>query len=82
MNSKIIFVQRNPKDICVSYYNHHKKIVEYDYDGKFDDYVNRFLKGLGKPVCTPFLQTMSVLKIQKSTGRYDIYALVGYDTVH
>lgn len=46
MNSKIIFVQRNPKDICVSFYNHHKKVVEYDYDGKFDHYVNRFLKGL------------------------------------
>ena len=48
MNSKIIFVQRNPKDICVSFYNHHKKILEYDYDGKFENYVNRFLNGLGK----------------------------------
>ncbi|XP_060567602.1 sulfotransferase 1C2-like isoform X2 [Ruditapes philippinarum] len=46
MNSKIIFVQRNPKDICVSFYNHHKKIIEYDYDGKFENYVKRFLNGL------------------------------------
>ncbi|XP_053376085.1 sulfotransferase 1A2-like isoform X2 [Mercenaria mercenaria] len=45
MNSKILFVQRNPKDICVSYYNHHKKVLEYEYDGKFENYVNRFLEG-------------------------------------
>lgn len=46
MSTKIIFVQRNPKDICVSFYNHHKKLVEYEYDGKFENYVRRFLKGL------------------------------------
>ncbi|KAL4224388.1 hypothetical protein ACF0H5_017840 [Mactra antiquata] len=45
-NAKIVFVQRNPKDICVSFYNHHKKICEYAYDGKWENYVERFLKGL------------------------------------
>ncbi|XP_052218476.1 sulfotransferase 1A1-like isoform X2 [Dreissena polymorpha] len=44
--TKIVFVQRNPKDICVSFFNHHSKIVEYDFNGKFENYVNRFLKGL------------------------------------
>ena len=48
--AKIIFVQRNPKDICVSYYNHHFKILEYGYTGVWDHYVPRFLKGLGKLV--------------------------------
>jgi len=46
--TKLILVVRNPKDICVSYYNHHKKILEYQYDGKFENYVTRFMKGLGK----------------------------------
>ncbi|XP_052218442.1 sulfotransferase 1A1-like isoform X2 [Dreissena polymorpha] len=44
--TKIVFVQRNPKDICVSFFNHHSKIVEYEFNGKFENYVNRFLKGL------------------------------------
>ncbi|WAR03194.1 ST1B1-like protein [Mya arenaria] len=44
--TRIIFVQRNPKDICVSFYNHHSKLVEYEYNGKFENYVNRFLNGL------------------------------------
>ena len=45
---KILFVQRNPKDICVSYFNHHSKILEYEYEGKFENYVKRFLNGTGK----------------------------------
>ena len=46
--TKIIFVQRNPKDICVSFYNHHSKVLEYNYTGSWEHYVTRFLKGLGK----------------------------------
>ena len=45
---KIIFMQRNPKDICVSYYNHHFKLVEYEYNGKWENYLPRFMKGLGE----------------------------------
>lgn len=45
---KIIFVQRNPKDICVSFYNHHCKILEYEFNGTWENYVQRFMKGLGK----------------------------------
>jgi len=44
--AKLIFVQRNPKDICVSFFNHHSKILEYEFEGKFEDYVSRFLRGL------------------------------------
>lgn len=46
--TKIIFIQRNPKDLCVSYYNHHSKILEYEYEGTWENYIQRFLKGLGK----------------------------------
>ena len=45
---KIVFVQRNPKDICVSFYNHHSKIREYEFNGTWENYVQRFMKGLGK----------------------------------
>ena len=46
--NKIVFVQRNPKDICVSFYNHHFKALEYGYSGTWENYMPRFLKGLGK----------------------------------
>lgn len=42
---KIVFVQRNPKDICVSFYNHHAKILEYEFNGTWENYVIRFLNG-------------------------------------
>ncbi|XP_021926131.1 sulfotransferase family cytosolic 1B member 1-like isoform X2 [Zootermopsis nevadensis] len=40
---KIIYVARNAKDTCVSYY-HHCKILE-GYSGSFDDYCKLFLGG-------------------------------------
>ncbi|KAL8611072.1 hypothetical protein ACOMHN_064363 [Nucella lapillus] len=44
--AKIIFLYRNPKDVAVSFYNHHRKIHEYEYQGEFSDYLpGLFLKG-------------------------------------
>lgn len=71
-NAKIIFVQRNPKDICVSFYNHHKKICEYEYDGKWENYTERFLKGLGKRYIIVLLSDLSTLC--KYTLRKTTYA--------
>ncbi|KAJ8308661.1 hypothetical protein KUTeg_013535 [Tegillarca granosa] len=42
---KIIYMVRNPKDVCVSFFNHHTKILEYEFDGTWENYVPRFLKG-------------------------------------
>ncbi|XP_046356071.1 sulfotransferase 1B1-like [Haliotis rufescens] len=42
---KIVMVIRNPKDVAVSFYHHHKKLVEYDYKGKFENYVPHYLEG-------------------------------------
>ncbi|OWF38642.1 Sulfotransferase family cytosolic 1B member 1 [Mizuhopecten yessoensis] len=36
---------RNPKDVAVSFFNHHSNILDYDFSGKWDDYVPRYLKG-------------------------------------
>ncbi|XP_063238070.1 luciferin sulfotransferase-like [Bacillus rossius redtenbacheri] len=47
---KIIYVARNPKDTCVSYY-HHCKLLE-GYQGDFDDFCKLFL---GDTLCfSPF----------------------------
>lgn len=45
--AKYIYVARNPKDCCVSFYYHTKGFSRhYDFaDGKFDDYFDLFLAG-------------------------------------
>lgn len=42
---KIIHIIRNPKDVAVSFFHHHVGIVNYEYDGKWEAYLPRFLKG-------------------------------------
>ena len=43
---KLLFIYRNPKDVAVSFYNHHFKFPEYEYTGQFSDYLRGlFLKG-------------------------------------
>ncbi|XP_048732222.2 sulfotransferase 1B1-like isoform X2 [Ostrea edulis] len=42
---KIVYVIRNPKDIAVSFYNHHKKLLEYEFNGPWEGYVKRFIQG-------------------------------------
>ncbi|KAL8566299.1 hypothetical protein ACOMHN_028956 [Nucella lapillus] len=43
---KILLIYRNPKDVAVSYYNHHRKCHSYEYHGEFSDYLpGLFLAG-------------------------------------
>ena len=44
---KLLFVYRNPKDVAVSFYNHHLTLTLYEYQGKkFSEYLTGlFLKG-------------------------------------
>ena len=42
---KIIYTVRNPKDVAVSFYHHHRNILTYEYEGTWDSYVDRFLTG-------------------------------------
>lgn len=42
---KLVFVYRNPKDVAVSFYNHHFKFPEYEYKGSFSDYLHLFYNG-------------------------------------
>ncbi|KAH7936865.1 hypothetical protein HPB49_005887 [Dermacentor silvarum] len=44
--AKYIYVIRNPKDCCVSFYHHTKTIPAYKFqDGSFDEYFEIFLDG-------------------------------------
>lgn len=42
---KILYMLRNPKDVAVSFYNHHVKVLEYEYSGSWEHYLTRYLKG-------------------------------------
>ena len=45
--AKVIYVCRNPKDTCVSYFHHHKDIgaESYDLKGTFDQFAECFMDG-------------------------------------
>ncbi|XP_013793715.1 amine sulfotransferase-like [Limulus polyphemus] len=44
--AKYIYVARNPKDTCVSFYYHTKMIPPYEFaNGTFDEYFNIFING-------------------------------------
>ncbi|CAN7988218.1 unnamed protein product [Ixodes hexagonus] len=46
-SAKYIYVARNPKDCCVSFYHHTKTIPSYKFqDGTFDEYFEIFVEGL------------------------------------
>ncbi|KAK7095855.1 sulfotransferase 1A1-like [Littorina saxatilis] len=44
--SRLVLVYRNPKDVAVSLYNHHRKLSQYyEYEGTFADWLEMFLDG-------------------------------------
>lgn len=42
---KMIYVLRNPKDVCVSFYHHLKSQVDFEYNGNFHYFIDLFLEG-------------------------------------
>lgn len=46
---KIIYMTRDPRDVAVSFFNHHKRLAEYyKYDGEWKNYLPMFKMGNGK----------------------------------
>ncbi|KFM75284.1 Sulfotransferase 1C4, partial [Stegodyphus mimosarum] len=43
--AKYIYVARNPKDCCVSYFHHMKNIPSHGFNGTFDDFFELFISG-------------------------------------
>nr|ACO12675.1 Estrogen sulfotransferase, isoform 3 [Lepeophtheirus salmonis] len=43
--SKVIYIMRNPKDVCVSFYHHEKLLKNHQYTGSFDEYAELFIQG-------------------------------------
>ena len=78
---KLLFVYRNPKDVAVSFYNHHVKFHEYEYQGKFSDY----LSGLFLAGQVDFGQIFTYLKDWESVldSRPDLQVFtVSYEQLH
>ncbi|XP_013772565.1 amine sulfotransferase-like [Limulus polyphemus] len=45
-SAKYIYIARNPRDCCVSYYHHTKMLPEYHFEnGNFDDFFEIFIDG-------------------------------------
>lgn len=45
-DAKYVYVVRNPKDCCVSFFHHTRMLPEYQFeDGEFGDFLDIFLKG-------------------------------------
>ncbi|XP_037093832.1 luciferin sulfotransferase-like [Pollicipes pollicipes] len=53
---KVVYTARNPKDACVSYYNHNRLVRLLDFTGDLEMFVDLFMRDL--VVETPFIEHM------------------------
>lgn len=71
---KILYMIRNPKDVAVSFYNHHEKVLEYEYSGAWEHYLSRFIKGY-VDYGSWFDCTLDWEKVQADNPEYPIHTL-------
>jgi len=53
---KVVYVARNPKDACVSYYNHNRLLRIHEYQGDLELFMDYFIEG--NLVATPIIEHM------------------------
>jgi hypothetical protein len=58
-------VARNPKDVIVSYYYHHKLIKLQSYTGTLDDFAEYFMNDEGESIDIPILTIFGAYFKQK-----------------
>ena len=45
---KVVYVARNPKDVIVSYYHHHRMLQKvHGFEGTLEQFANHFIEDLG-----------------------------------
>ncbi|CAL4182711.1 unnamed protein product, partial [Meganyctiphanes norvegica] len=44
-STKLVYVARNPIDVCISYYHFSRLLKDINYSGTFDQFVQRFIEG-------------------------------------
>ena len=59
--SQVVYVARNPKDVIVSFYHHHKLIKFHEFKGDVARFADYFMKGLSGSCCSIFLGGKSKL---------------------
>ena len=42
--NQVLYVARNPKDVIVSYYHHHRLIKMHDFQGDLETFADYFMK--------------------------------------
>lgn len=47
MNFQVVYIARNPKDVIVSYYYHHKLIKFHNFTGDMETFAQRFMQDKG-----------------------------------
>ena len=62
---QVVYVARNPKDVIVSYYYHHKLIKLQSYTGTLDDFAEYFMNDEGESIDIPILTIFGAYFKQK-----------------
>ena len=44
---QVVYVARNPKDVIVSFYYHHKLIKNHNFAGTLEEFADYFMRDLG-----------------------------------
>jgi hypothetical protein len=74
---KVIYVARNPKDVCVSFYHH--KVLTEAYEGSVDDFVDEFVDDVSKSkLLLRFFRILSFFKNSQNNNANFFFTIGNY----